>query len=478
MIPTPFEDYTFQGMDDHFVEYLSLTYERLSSQLDEHPRKVEARQKLAAIEPYTKLTIEQLNLVIRTLRALKSKDAENSIRTKKSADKIDKWLDMEDRYRLSGTRYLYAIGETRARAVMPDEIMFQIQQRYFVSTIEKWIRPARYVVPDRPAGMRIGSELALGFERALNLSEDEGNWLAEDFRQAARITARQRLVYKSRIRGVPIQVTVELHEGQSLDPLQKEIDAVAPFILHGIDINPLLSAQISEAMADVETRGLEPGMHVRLDEDARVDSTVVMENIEANLHVEDQCHYILDSLHEKNSKIPKLMPSLIYADKYIKSTARGTARNRKILEKRRNSDQALIVCPVTTAVLSRIESWNPAKADEIRDGAKKSIDVPPDIMKGFATAINGKDITIKFSYINGRIFCALPIKKGYNWRRNGLDIPGTLTESVMAGMVGTPAEQIFDHPFSKLLGPVTSAATVNNATFIRFSMAQPANSKA
>lgn len=46
----------------------------------------------------------------------------------------------------------------------------------------------------------------------------------------------------------------------------------------------------------------------------------------------------------------------------------------------------------------------------------------------------------------GRLFATAPLSKDVTWRRDLIDIPGTLPETVMAALPGRPARSVVDHP--------------------------------
>ena len=483
-LAAPFDRYRFMDMPDDFEALLAEAAERLVEQVTRHDRAEEIIAQLDAKEPFTGLSYQELNLLNIVLRAIKSKDPRKTINSAITGKKIDKWLEARSYAMHKEESFIPTIGEERKRRVTHGEVTFQWRQRYHVSEVERWIRPSIYKPDNEFYGRRIGEELALIMERELGLSEDEGNWLAADFMTADRSGNGYYLVYHGSLKGYPLEVKVLCHEGERLDRQHKTIINTMPLLRAAL--NQVATAQVVllEVMADTETKDLRAGISVDLTnrhgmaETGYVSFAAVMEEVNAKLHVKRASFYHILSIDPENPAL-NLTAFKANIERQLKPAARGSEKNRRILEKRKSREHALDECPVTEELLQRVQKWDPDMARQVRAGEKTSIEVPAQVVEGIASASpKGKHVKIKFSYSGGRIRSNLRINDKYQWIRSGLYGPGTFTETVMAGMVGRPAEEVFQHPFSSLVGPVSSVRSYRDTNVIRFRLKDRSKSEA
>lgn len=475
--PTSFPHYTFTDMPDGFEELLVQAEERLDEQVSKHDDSSRVRETLGWIEVNTGLTYRQLNLVIIALRAVTSKNPEKTLASAITVKKIGKWFDRDDSVSLTDrgkSKHINIIGEDRTREIRLGEIFFQRRRRYYVSTIERWIRSSTYVSHAPNYGQRIGEELALYLERKLQLSEDEGNWLAQEFAQAETDNKTDQLAYRGRINNLPIRIKLPMHEGGDFSAQTQRLDKTMPIFQAALGQADTAAEIIYEEMTDEPAKKLHSGVSMDLtylhttNDVGVITFNAIMEKIDSTLQVDPSHWYGLYTLQKYDVILDQQRLKGVI-DTYLAPAARGSDRNRTILEKRAGRKYTLDVCPVTTEILRRLDEWKPEIAEQIRTGHKKQVKVPAEVLEGIASPPEkGNEIKITFNFSAGRIQSNVRINQQYQWIRNGLYGPGTFSETVLAGMIGSPAQTVFDHPFSKLMGPVSSVKNYRDTSVIRF----------
>lgn len=154
-------------------------------------------------------------------------------------------------------------------------------------------------------------------------------------------------------------------------------------------------------------------------------------------------------------------------------------RRRKISLKARKEigPGNVMLDAITDRVVTMLEPHFPDLRQDVVLGRVDRIMPGIDLMRSVSggTTVKGKPdrlskkLPVSFRLRKGRLRCRVPLDKHTSWSHDRL-LTRALPETIRQTLVGKPASDVVDHPFTALLGPVTAARLRNGKTEILFDL--------